>query len=163
MWAESLLAKEMLKQRLLHVVSLPILPRALTLNSGTLYCFFSPLKKHKGRFQYVDCGNSFGTYCGPMMPSVMEKSYRKQTYQGHCLINISLGAPQLLHIHLFLFCVNFNSGACPGAGRDTVWNESMLYKPSALPSSKAEQLLANMLSLPFLKDKQNWIHHSPAI
>lgn len=119
LWAESLLAKEMLKQRLLHVVSLPTLPRALTLNSRTLYCFFSPLKKHKGRFQYVDCGNSFGTRCGPKMPFVMEKSYRKQTYQGYCLINISLGAPQLLHIHLFLFCVNFNSGACPGDGRDT--------------------------------------------
>lgn len=49
----------------------------------------------------------------------MEKRYRKKIYQGHCLINISVRAPQPLHIHFFLLHVNFNPGIFPGAERDT--------------------------------------------
>lgn len=85
---------------------------------------------------------------------------------NYCLINISLGASQSPSLCAFISSCSMSIstvGDALGLEETQDPNESMSYKPSALPASKAEQLLPNTGALLLLKDKQEkWIHHSPA-
>lgn len=120
-----------------------------SVNSGNSpQCLSFSLKLCKDGFQYAGGGSDF--YLVGESACLLCDGRRATQEPTSTATASSIAAsgfpvkPQTSHIYLFLFHVNFNSGECPWAGLDTRSKMNQCLGSSAMPSSKAEQLLPNM-------------------